>query len=67
MSRFPRYAAAVVHLGLRQAGQSVICRTRRHTWNFASYVPDAVGDLGFAGHVVVPLLVYSCREKAARA
>jgi hypothetical protein len=64
MSRFPPHAAAVLHLGLRRAGQRVSYRARRHTGNLAL---DTALDLGLARRAAGPFLVHANREKAAYA
>ncbi len=59
MSRLTRYAAAVFHLGLRQAGRHLIHRATSHTRRFRRYASRPGGGLEFAGRAAAPFLVHA--------
>lgn len=59
MSGLTRHAAAVFHLGFRQAGRNLIHRAGRHARSFSRYQRGAVGNLDFVGRAAVPFLTHA--------
>lgn len=58
MSRLTRYAAALYHIGPRQAGRLLLQRVRRHTRRYESYTRPA-NALDWVGRASTPFLEHS--------